>query len=382
MEIKGKGIFIWRIKDCEGGDVTSIADLAQDAGLTHILIKIADGAYSYNYDWRNRVDFIPPLVTELRKRGISPWGWHYVRGDSPAAEAKKAVERVNALNLDGYVIDAEHEYKGRYDAATTFMNIVRRDLPNTPIALASYRFPSLHSSLPWRQFLAKCDLNMPQMYWQGASNPRVQLNRCFEEFDKMNNRLPVVPIGAAYTEHGWTPKENEIVDFLDETRKLNLTGANFWEWAQARKVGLWDTIADYAWEKKTPKPPAPKPPSPPLPGPPPTPAPETDIVYRYIAALNARKPDEVMALFKPDAIHVDPSHTMQGSGEIIGWYARLFVLTAPRATFRLTALAEGKAIRRFSWMATLPSGKVLTGSDVFGLFGGRIGFHSTTYTQQ
>jgi hypothetical protein len=253
------------------------------------------------------------------------------------------------------------------------MGILRKDLPHTPIALASYRFPSLHPTLPWRNFLAKCDLNMPQMYWQGASNPRAQLQRCKEEFDSMNNRRPVVPIGSAYTEHGWTPKPGEVTAFLDEARRLELSGANFWEWAQARKVGLWDTIATFDWEKKKPKP---QPVSPP----PVSPPDPNDIVSRYIAALNARKPDAVITLFKPDAIHVDPRRTLQGTGEIIGWYAEFFVRSFPQGDIRLTAITQGKSLRRFSWMATAPGGKVVTGSDVFGLFGGRIGFHSTTFS--
>ena len=29
-------------------------------------------------------DYVPPLVSALRERGISPWGWHYVRGDDPS----------------------------------------------------------------------------------------------------------------------------------------------------------------------------------------------------------------------------------------------------------------------------------------------------------
>lgn len=373
MEPKGKGIFIWKIKSCEGGDVSAIADLARDAGLSHVVIKIADGAYSYNYDWQNKVDYVPPLVSELRNRGISPWGWHYVRGDSPGAEARKAVQRVRALDLDGYVIDAEDEYKGRYNEATTFMDLVRRDLPNTPIALASFRFPSLHPTLPWRQFLSKCDLNMPQMYWQGANNPKVQLNRCYQEFDSMANRLPVVPIGAAYKEFGWSPKPNEIGDFMDEARRLGLRAANFWEWAHSRTLGLWDAIAGYKWDKQAPKPPAPNP-KPPQPT-------SGDIVDRYIAALNSRKPDQVITLFKPDAIHVDPNSTLQGTGEIVGWYAEFFMLKVPKASFRLTGISKGKSVRRFSWIATLPNGSVKTGSDVFGLFGGRIGFHSTTFSQ-
>lgn len=373
MELKGKGIFIWKIQHCEGGDVAAIADLAEEAGLSHVLIKIADGAYSYNYDYRTKVDFVPPLVSELRRKGIAAWGWHYVRGDAPGAEARKAVDRVKALQLDGYVIDAEDEYKARYSQATTFMNAVRKDLPNTPIALASYRFPSLHPTLPWRNFLEKCDLNMPQMYWQGAKNPKVQLQRCLEEFDSMANKRPVVPIGAAYKEHGWTPSAGEVKDFLDEAQRLKLTAANFWEWAQARSVGLWDTIAGYTWGKKPPT-------APPAPQPAPQPA-SVDIVDRYIAALNSRKPDQVIALFKPDAIHVDPAQTLQGTGEIIGWYAEFFMLTMPKASFKVTALSSGKGVRRFSWIATLPNGKVITGSDVFGLFSGRIGFHSTTFSQ-
>lgn len=371
MKLEGKGIFIWKIKNCEGGDVGAIADLAVEAGLSHVVIKIADGAYAYNYDWRERVDFVPPLVDELRGRGISPWGWHYVRGNAASAEARKAVERVRELNLDGYVIDAEGEYKGRYEAANTFMGILRRELPNTPIALASYRYPSMHPTIPWRNFLSRCDLNMPQVYWQGASNPKLQLQRCFEEFDSMNNRLPVVPIGAAYKEHGWKPAAREVIGFMDEAKRLKMKAANFWEWAQARDVGLWDTISNYRWGKKPPKPSVP----------PPAPAPSNDIVHRYIAALNTRKPDNVIRMFKPDAIHVDPARTLQGTGEIIGWYAEFFMLTLPGAAFRLTAMSKSRGVRRFSWMATTPSGRVFTGSDVFGVFAGRIGFHSTTFTR-
>jgi hypothetical protein len=186
----------------------------------------------------------------------------------------------------------------------------------------------------------------------------------------MNNRRPIIPIGSAYTEHGWTPKAAEVADFMTEARRLDMAAANFWEWAQARKVGLWDTIADFDWDRKTPKPVVPPA------GPPDT----NDIVHRYIAALNARKPDAIITLFKPDAIHVDPGKTLQGAGEIIGWYAEFFVRSLPKGNFKLTALTKGKNLRRFSWIASVPGGKVVTGSDVFGLFGGRIGFHSTTFS--
>ena len=45
---QGKGFYIWKIPSCEGGDPVKIAYTAHRAGLTHVLIKIANGIYDYN----------------------------------------------------------------------------------------------------------------------------------------------------------------------------------------------------------------------------------------------------------------------------------------------------------------------------------------------
>ncbi|MCJ7536339.1 MAG: hypothetical protein MUO57_12475, partial [Anaerolineales bacterium] len=86
--LQGKGYFIWKIPSCENGDPQMIADLAHQAQLTHVLIKIADGVNSYNI--YEGVDLVPPVARKLRELGIQVWGWHYVRGDNPLGEAHKA----------------------------------------------------------------------------------------------------------------------------------------------------------------------------------------------------------------------------------------------------------------------------------------------------
>lgn len=361
MELQGKGFYLWKINECEGGNVQAIADVAAQAGLTHILIKIADGKYSYNYDWNRKIDLVPPLVQALRAKGISPWGWHYVRGDEPAAEARKAVERVRALGVDGYVIDAEQEYKGRHAAARQFMTLLRRDLPNTPIALSSYRYPSYHANLPWREFLDKCDLNMPQVYWQGASNPRAQLERCLREFRGLAPVRPIFPTGAAYTEHNWTPKPGEIVEFMEAARANGLAGVNFWEFAAARKLNLWGPIAQFPWQGG--------------------PAPAKDIAQRYIDALNTRRPDELIKLYSANAIHVTAARTIQGLDSLRAWYAQLLQQVLPEATFSLTGYSGAGNSRHLTWSAASPKGKVLNGNDTFGLTPeGLIGYHFTFFT--
>ncbi|HAF61526.1 MAG TPA: hypothetical protein DCK95_04295, partial [Anaerolineaceae bacterium] len=214
MHLYGKGFFIWKIPNCEGGNPATIASVAKDAGLEHVVIKIADGIYDYNYDSVTKADLIAPVAEALLLKGIRVWGWHYVYGDQPRDEAKAAIRQINKLPLDGYVIDAEGDYKDKYTSASIFMNELRNTLPDFPMALCSYRYPSYHPQLPWTNFLTKCDYNFPQMYWEQAHNPDEQLIRSYNEFLLMNPVRPYVPVGAAYAAGGWVPTTTDIKKFL------------------------------------------------------------------------------------------------------------------------------------------------------------------------
>ena len=111
IKLQGKGYFIWKIRYCEGGDVEAIADLAAESQYTHAIIKVADGSRTYNLHPETGRDLVVPLVKALREREIEPWGWQYVYGYDPIDEADKAVQRVRQFDLDGFVVDAEAEFK-------------------------------------------------------------------------------------------------------------------------------------------------------------------------------------------------------------------------------------------------------------------------------
>ena len=66
-----------------------------------------------------------------------------------------AIRRIRQFNLDGYVLDVEKEYKqaGKKAAARRFMSQLRSAYPALPIALSSYRYPSLHPQVPWEGIL-------------------------------------------------------------------------------------------------------------------------------------------------------------------------------------------------------------------------------------
>ena len=164
MTLCGKGYYIWQIPRCDDGIPSAIAARAVDADLSYVMIKIADGPnWPYNYDFEKGVDLVPPVMYALREVGIQVWGWHYVKGDNPAGEAQLAIERSLSLGVDGYVIDAEAEYKkrGKARAATRYMADLRAGMPDMPIALSTYRYPKTHSEIPYSEFLEKCDYAMP-----------------------------------------------------------------------------------------------------------------------------------------------------------------------------------------------------------------------------
>jgi len=367
MALEGKGFFIWQIPTCEGGDVNKIATEAKAAGLSHILIKIANGIYTYNYDWDKKVDLVPPLANALRAVGIQVWGWHYVYGDSPTGEADIAIKRITELNLDGYVIDAEAQYKdpGKAAAAKTFMTRLRDGIGNNvPVALSSYRYPSYHP-IPWNEFLEKCDYNMPQVYWIDAHNPGEQLARSIKEFNSLKYIRPMIPVGAAFTEWGWKPTSEEVNEFLSAAQSFNLTAANFWAWHNCRDIltpkhEIWNTIADYDWDGGSP---------PPL-----------DITQRYINTLNSHDVNQVANLYQANAVHVTSARTIVGIDKIRSWYSMLFDQILPLASFTVTGFAGTGNTRHFTWTAVSSNGAVNDGNDTFGLVDDKVAYHYSFFT--
>jgi hypothetical protein len=367
MTLQGKGFFIWKIRDCERGSPQDIAAAARAAGMTHVLIKVADGNYAYNVDSKTRIDQVPAVVEALRALGIQAWGWQYVYGSDPIGEARMAVRRIQQFNLDGFVIDAEAEYKqpGRAAAAKRYMSDLRKSCPNLPLALSSYRFPSFHPQLPWREFLDRCDFNMPQVYWEKAHNPAAQIARCTREFKSMTPNRPVFPTGPAYKVGGWRPSEADLHEFFDSSQKAGLAGVNFFSWDECRRdlPHLWQLIAARPWSEATKPPPGP-----------------LDIPEQWIAWLNQRNLEGIVNLYHSDAVHVDAIGTLQGHTPIRQWYERLLTRDLPEASFKIGPQTNKDGIRQVSWQAASSRGAVSDGSDTICIMDGKIAFHYTVFS--
>lgn len=271
--ITGKGIYIWKIKECEGGNISNIVTLCKNANFSHVLIKIADGVSGYNFTAEDG-DMAKALADALKVAGIEPYGWQYIYGNNPVREAEVANKRIEETGVVKFVINAEQQIRDidNNDAvAIRYLNELNIDLP---WGLSSYRYPEVHPNFPWDEFMGVCDFIMPQVYWMQANNPGEQLVECVEQYRKFTD-LPIYPTGSAFAEHGWSPTNAEIIEFADTAKSLGIDAINFWELGVTKKQGYWKTVRDIEYEVGTEVPPPPV--DPPV---------ETDDCDEVMKALN------------------------------------------------------------------------------------------------
>jgi hypothetical protein len=364
MVPQGKGCYIWKINNCEGGDPEKIALEAYKSGFTHLLVKIANGIYDYNYDAALKKDLVAPLANALEKYDIKLWGWHYVFGDLPKEEAKAAIRQIKKIPLDGYVIDAEAEYKGKYTPCRIFMSELRNALPVFPIGLSSFRYPKYHNDLPWSDFLNECEVNMPQVYWEQARNPGEQLSRSVNEFNStVAPKRPIVPTGSAYGVNNWFPKREEIVEFLEKAVSIGLSGVNFWSWDYCRRSlpDLWDTIAAFDWPKSQIQ--------------------HLDIVENLVKAINSKNLRSVLGLYQPDAVLINSQETIQGYSALSSWYTEIFNSDRGNSLVEIIAFSGKDPLREFSWISKSINGITIKGVDTLGLLDNKIIYHYSTFAR-
>lgn len=268
--LNGKGMFIWEVRECENGDAQQIVAQAHAGGLRHVLVKVTDGSASFPHSTHEGLTVA--AINALRMAGIEVWGWGFVYGADPIGEADIAIQRTNALNLSGFVIDAEEHYRAKpAGTATQYMERLRAALPDLPLGLSSFRFPSVQGSYPFDEFLAQCQIAMPQVYWVGRSGGDAarELERSCQEYTDRWPDLIYIPTGAAYGEWQenhtwwWTARPDQVTAFLAKAQELGLQAANFWSWQHARfdsanpdypGTQLWQAVAGTPWPAGQPAP--------------------------------------------------------------------------------------------------------------------------------
>jgi hypothetical protein len=359
MTLQGKGFFISHLPDCEGGEPGAFLAAVQAAGLSNVFIKIADGVKEIGVS-STGVDLTAPVVQSLQHAGITVWGWQYVYGDNPSAEATLAITRTQALGLEGYVVStgAEYERPGMSNTARQFITTVRAAL-KVPVALSSFRFPNYHPRFPWSAFLASCDLHMPQVYWEQTHDASKQLIESRRQCDSLPNARPYIPTGAAYSTAGWSPTARDITDFLDTAQTLGLPAVNFFDWdtCQASLPLLWKAITSFPWPAQPQYTQAAR--SVPAIAGTPTSRSSDALLFRFLAALNKQNAAQATALYDPSATQVLADQIRRGVVSIQAGFTAFFTSLPSGTVFNLSSAQAHDDLQTFAWKAGPLSGETI-----------------------
>lgn len=222
---RGNGMWIWYVGRTSGGDPRRIARKAHGHRIRTVLIKSSDGDNGWS-------QFSARLVSALKARGLRVCAWQFVYGRHPAAEARRGAEAV-AKGADCLVVDAEANYEGRYGAADTFVDKLRRRIrARFPTALTSFPYVDYHPALPYSVFLGPGGLrfNLPQVYWHAIGVGVGQAYRHTFVYNRVYRR-PIAPLGQTYA----TPPIRQIQRFRRMAISYGFAGVSWWEWRQTSR---------------------------------------------------------------------------------------------------------------------------------------------------
>jgi len=219
--LAGKGMWIWYVSQ-SGGSAGAIANKAKDHGFRLVLIKSSDGGNAWS-------QFSSSLVRALHDRGMRVCAWQFVYGNYPKAEARRGVGAIEK-GADCLVVDAESSYEGRYVAADTFMDVLRRRKPpGVPVGFTSFPYVDYHLRLPYSVFLGKggATLNVPQVYWHTiGDSPAASLGHTYR-WNRPYHR-PIYPLGQTYQ----NPPDDQLREFRRRAKGYGANGVSWWSWQE------------------------------------------------------------------------------------------------------------------------------------------------------
>ena len=250
--LEGKGMWIWKTKQTEGGDVDAVVAKAVASGLRQVWVRVGD-----SNDGFYAAEYLSALVPKAHKAGLAVIGWGFPFLHDPAADAAWSTEAVtwrapDGSRLDGFSPDIELASEGvvlTERRITVYLGLVRPAAGDMMMVATVYRPTDAHwnGTYPYRAIAPYVDAFAPMVYW-GCVEPGAAT---LESLERLSSLKPVHVIGQGYDmapEGGraGAPSAAETVRFLDVARRNGAVGASFWVW-QFMSAEQWEALSTFAW---------------------------------------------------------------------------------------------------------------------------------------
>ena len=250
--LAGKGMWIWKYRQSEGGDADAIVSRAVAAGLRQLWVRVGD-----SQDGFYGAGVLDALVPKAHKAGLAVIGWGFPYLHDPMSDAAWTIDALRwrgpgGARLDGFSPDIELATEGvllTERRITVYLGLVRPAAPESLLVATVYRATDArwNGTYPYRAIAPYVDAFAPMVYW-GCTEPG---EAAAQSIERLASLKPVHVIGQGYDagpEGGRTgpPSATETVRFLDVARRGGATGASFWVW-QSIGGEQWDALAAFTW---------------------------------------------------------------------------------------------------------------------------------------
>ncbi|MEW6155738.1 MAG: hypothetical protein AB1673_17425 [Actinomycetota bacterium] len=250
--LEGKGMWLWKYFQSEGGNADAIVERAAAAGLRQLWVRVGDSK-----DGFYARDVLDQLVPRAHRRGIAVIGWGFPFLFDPVDDARWSAEALSWRSPDGHVLDGfspdiELQTEGvaiSEARATVYTSLVRQAAGDRLVVATVYR-PSDRlwpDRFPYAAIAPYVDAFAPMVYWYCLEPGTVTA----QAIERLGTLRPVHPIGQAYDGtpdggRGGPPTAHETNRFLDVAVRHGALGASFWVWHLAGEE-QWSAVAAFDW---------------------------------------------------------------------------------------------------------------------------------------
>ncbi len=154
----GKGMFISGLPAC--GKPADVARRIRQAGITWVAILGPFTRRGRTIEYWNTKG-AEPYLRAIRETGARIWVWGWPAPATQVAVMRELARLADAWQVDGIILDVEHDYYGQPAAARRLMDAALAT--GHIIMVTSYGAPWHHSILPWAE-LARAAAGIPQAY--------------------------------------------------------------------------------------------------------------------------------------------------------------------------------------------------------------------------
>ncbi len=250
--VEGKGMWVWRFGETEGGDPAAIVRRAQEAGLRQLWVRVGDSRSGFY-----GADVLAALVPVAHRAGLAVVGWGFPFLHDPVDDARWSAEALawrgpGGVALDGFSPDLELAPEGvvlTERRARVYLGRVREAAGERLLVATVYR-PTDRlwtGSYPYTAIAEYVDAFAPMVYW-GCAEPGAATA---EAVDRLSRLRPVHVIGQGYDAgvdggRPGAPSAGETVRFLDVAARDGAIGASFWVW-QSIDDEQWEAMSSFPW---------------------------------------------------------------------------------------------------------------------------------------